>query len=413
MKRFLFFSALLITGFPVDSFSEGRTSIDIQDEELMMVVGDQQIFDVTRIESFSESTRGIIQVKVPRDGRTMIITALRPGSTSLLLIDKSGGQRTLMITVFAMLPETVEKELSELFRDETSIELRRVGPRIFIDGTVRNKGALKRIQQTAAVYKGQVQSLVEVDSQAVEPRTNIRLDLAFVEMRRRDTNKFGINWPPAYGATGALNGTLDLMTGSLTAAYSVVDQALPSLAAAAQYGWVKIRKRATVVTTSGHQAVYAAGGEVNIAIAGSQAAELRSIPYGAKLTVTPRLSDDEQIVDLRVTAEVSDLTESQKDVPGRTVSQVETLVHLGLGQSIMLSGLDAESESTTKEGLPFLSKIPILGLLFGTRSHQEEQTESLIVITPTVLDQVDATGKRLLKQALSRFESFDGDFEEE
>ena len=196
-----------------------------------------------------------------------------------------------------------------------------------------------------------------------------------------------------------------------------------------------------MITTSGHKASYLAGGEVNIAIEGSQAAELRSIPYGAaltvtprlsederiidleaaelrsipygaSLTVTPRLSEDERIIDLEVAAEVSELTESQSDVPGRTVSKVETLVHLGLGQSIMLSGLDAESVSTTKEGLPYLSKIPILGLLFGTRSHQEEQAEGLIVITPTVLDQVDRTGKRLLKEALSRFEAFDGDFDD-
>jgi pilus assembly protein CpaC len=187
---------------------------------------------------------------------------------------------------------------------------------------------------------------------------------------------------------------------------------MPSLEAAARYGWIKIRKRATVITTSGHQASYEAGGEVNVAIASSQSAELRSIPYGARLVVTPRLSEDERILDLEVEAVVSDLTETTQDVPGRSISRVQTLVHLGLGQSIMLSGLEATTKSTTKEGLPYLSKIPIFGLLFGTRSHTEEQVEGIIVITPTVLDNLDREGRRRLEEVLVRFKEFDGKFED-
>lgn len=416
MKKLWFIMFMGFVGVPAVSRSnddaENRSGSQNGNEEMMMVVGEQRMLDAMDIESFSESTRGVIEVKVPRDGRKMIVTAIRPGTTSLLLIHKNGRQHTLVITAFAMLPETVEKELKELLKDKPSLSLRRVGPRVFIEGKATSKEALERIQQTANVYRGQVQSLVEVDPNAVIPRTNIRLDLAFVEIRKNDHDKLGISWPATYGASGTLEGTLDLMSGSLTAAYQVVDQAVPALEAAAQYGWAKIRKRASVITTSGHRAHYLAGGEVNIAIAGSQAAELRSIPYGAALTVTPRLSEDERIIDLEVSAEVSDLTESNSDVPGRTVSKVETLVHLGLGQSIMLSGLDAESMSTAKEGLPYLSKIPILGQLFGTRSHRESQTEGIIIITPTVLDQVDPAGKQALKRALTRFEAFDGDFED-
>lgn len=386
-------------------------SSESPEAEMTLVLGEQRMIDATEVASFSESTRGIIQVKVPRDGRKMIITASRPGATSLLLIDHKGKEKTIAITVFAMLPKTVLQELAKLFEDMETIRLRQVGARVFIEGTVPTKAALQRVEQAAKIYRGQVATLVELDPTAVRPRTNIRLDLMFIEMRRRDSDKLGIHWPGQYGASAALQGSLDLTTGGLTAAYEVVDQALPSLEAAARYGWIKIRKRATVITTSGHQASYEAGGEVNVAIVGSQSAELRSIPYGARLVVTPRLSEDERILDLEVEAVVSDLTETTQDVPGRSVSRVQTLVHLGLGQSIMLSGLEAASEATTKEGLPYLSKIPILGLFFGTRSHVEEQVEGIIVITPTVLDSLDREGKRRLEEALIRFEEFDGKFE--
>jgi len=111
-----------------------------------------------------------------------------------------------------------------------------------------------------------------------------------------------------------------------------------------------------------------------------------------------------------VEAEVSDLTETKQDVPGRTISRVETMVHLGMGQSILLSGLDAESERDTKTGLPGLSRIPVLGLLFGTKRNEQEREEGVIVITPTVLDNLDNRGRRLLEDALKRFKQFSGRF---
>lgn len=379
-------------------------------EELMMTVGEQRMLDAEYIDSFSESTRGVIEVKVPRDGKKMIVTALRSGTTSLLLIEKSGAQKTLVITVFARLPETVEKELRELLAADKNLTFRRIGPRVFVDGVVNTEGEIKRVAQAVKGYDGQAMSLVRIDLEAVQARTNIRLDLTFIEMRRRDGDRFGLYWPESYGATGALQGSLNLMTGTLSAAYEVVDQAMPALEAAAQYGWVKIHKKAALITVPGRRAAYEVGGEVNVAIAGSQAAELRSIPYGARLTVTPRLSRDEKTMDLEVNVEISELSETSQSVPGRTISKVDTLVHLGLGQSIMLSGLDSESEGTTKKGFPYLSKIPILGLLFGTRSHNEEQVESLILITPTVLDHPDRVGKKLLDEAVSHFNEFDGDF---
>ena len=408
----LFFSIIVQLSPTSGSSGElsGKSMGITSNEEWLLVVGDQKIIDAKGISSFSESARGIIEVKVPKDGSRMIITAIRHGTTSLLLIGSNGEQRIVMITVYALRPETVMSELRELLGQSNEIELRRVGPRVFIDGAVSSPKALKRIDRAAKLYRGQVASLVQTDENVVQPRTNIRLDLAFVELRSRKGYNVGLSWPPSYGATGTLSGNLDLMTGTMSAAYKVVDQAIPSLEMAARHGWAKIRKKATVVTTSGHQASYSAGGEINIAIAGSQAAELRKIPYGARLVVTPRLGRDDRILDLDVEAEVSDLTETTMDVPGRTVSKVQTLVHLNLGQSIMLSGLDSETESTTVSGLPLLSKIPILGLLFGNREHNEERVDGLIFITPSVIDNLDRAGKRLLDEALQKFAAFRGKF---
>ncbi len=379
-------------------------------EHLTMVVGEQHVRSAKDVVSFSESTRGIIEVKVPRDGRKMILTAIRSGATSLLLITRGGREKTLLITVFSKRPEVIFDELGELLADLGELNLRRVGARIFIDGFASTDSALSRVEQVARVYNGQVISLVQVDPKAVRPRTNIRLDMVFVGLRKKGNYKLGISWPGSYGATATFAGALNLLTGGFAAAIQVVDQALPFLEAASRYGYMRIRKRATVMTTSGNEATYEAGGEVNVAIAGSQAAELRTVAYGARLVVTPRLSGKGDVLDLEVEAEISDLSETTQDVPGRVVSRVQTLVHLRLGQSILLGGLDSESEKDTKTGLPGLSRIPALGLLFGTKNHHDEREEGLIIITPTVLDNVDQDGKRRLEHALTKFETFKGRF---
>ena len=378
------------------------------EKELLMVTGEQRVIDAAGVASFSESTRGIIEVKIPKSGSSLVVTAVRPGRTSLLLIRRNGKQLTLPITVFSKNPSAIESELQALLAEYPNVTFKRIGPRIFLDGSVRDEMEIERIKRVSSLYSGQVQSLVSIDPSVVRPRTNIRLDLTFVEMRAHSAWQMGTRWPSQVGATSGFNFSYDFVGKGMSATYNVVNQALPVLEAAAENGMAKIKKRATLITTSGKEATYSAGGEVNVAIAGSQAAELRTVSYGCSLTVLPHLDPAPGLLDLEVSAEVSDLTQTSQDVPGRTLSKVSTLVNLGLGQSIVLSGLDSFSQTKTKSGIPGLSKIPIVGMLFGTHNKREEKVDGIIAITPTVVSNVSKEGARLLKEALQKFEKFKG-----
>jgi len=379
-----------------------------RDAEVSLVIGEQRVIASEDVESFSESAKGIIEVKVPRDGRRLVVTAIKAGQTSLLLIERGGRERSIAFTVFARRPETIEAEVAELLGENRGVRLRRIGSRIFIDGAVQSEAELARLAQIAKMYPGQVESLAQIDPQVVRPRSNIRFDLTFIEMRASSGWGAGISWPGQIGGTQSFDLSWQLGSAAPSASYQIVDQALPFLEAASEAGWAKIRKRASLLTTSGNRATYSAGGEVNIAIEGSDAAELRTISYGCSLSVLPRLDPGPGLLDLEVEAEVSDLAEASADVPGRTISKVATLVHLGLGQSIVLSGLDAEAAHRSKSGLPGLSRIPIFGMLFGVHRSRDEAVEGLIAITPAVIDDVGREGRRRLEEALAAFAEFDG-----
>ena len=51
----------------------------------------------------------------------------------------------------------------------------------------------------------------------------------------------------------------------------------------------------------------------------------------------------------------------------------------------MLAGLIRDSVDNGSSGVPFLSKIPVVGSLFGSKTHNSGRTETIVLITPTII----------------------------
>jgi general secretion pathway protein D len=63
----------------------------------------------------------------------------------------------------------------------------------------------------------------------------------------------------------------------------------------------------------------------------------------------------------------------------------QTTVVVASGESVVLGGLIREDNGRTTQGIPLLSKIPILGAAFGTQSYRRNRTELVLVITPRII----------------------------
>jgi general secretion pathway protein D len=106
---------------------------------------------------------------------------------------------------------------------------------------------------------------------------------------------------------------------------------------------------------------------------------------GVQLTVTPRVNPG-GLVYMEIGQEVS--KPGTQDVTGNyTVSkrEIETEIAVQSGQTVLLGGLIGENESRSKDGIPGLSKIPLVGRLFGTTKRDNDRTELIILITPRVV----------------------------
>src|SRR5678816_2823565 len=136
------------------------------------VVGGQKVIAASGVQSYSEGAPGIVQIKVPEDGKRLVITAQRPGTTTLLLIYGNGKQETIVINVYARSPVAIRAELKTLLAGLTGVDIREVGGRLFLDGAVPSQDDLARIDRIVAMYGGQVASFVTVDP--ARQRTNIK-----------------------------------------------------------------------------------------------------------------------------------------------------------------------------------------------------------------------------------------------
>jgi general secretion pathway protein D len=115
----------------------------------------------------------------------------------------------------------------------------------------------------------------------------------------------------------------------------------------------------------------------------------QSVEYrdaGIILTVTPRISD-KRVVALDVKQTVNDVGDPRppSGSPDIIKREAETSVVLRDNQTLVLGGLIRTRRSSTKQGIPWLSKIPVVGFLFGATADRIERTELLLLITPRVI----------------------------
>ncbi len=109
---------------------------------------------------------------------------------------------------------------------------------------------------------------------------------------------------------------------------------------------------------------------------------------GILLGVTPRINSG-GMVTLEINQEVSQPkasafggTGANPDVSTRNA---KTSVVVANGESIVMGGLIRENTVTTSSGLPLLSKIPVLGALFGHQDITKDRTELMLMITPRIV----------------------------
>jgi len=106
---------------------------------------------------------------------------------------------------------------------------------------------------------------------------------------------------------------------------------------------------------------------------------------GVNLGITPRTHPNDDItLDLEI--ELSTVAGISFDgLPSFGQRKVNTSIRLRDGETNILAGLIRDDERTTRETIPLLGEIPVIGQLFGRDRQEAEQTDVVIMLTPHIL----------------------------
>ncbi|MFA5393499.1 MAG: secretin N-terminal domain-containing protein [Candidatus Ratteibacteria bacterium] len=148
----------------------------------------------------------------------------------------------------------------------------------------------------------------------------------------------------------------------------------------------RILSQPRIATINNKEAVILVGKKVPIqtvtSTTGGTTTSIQYIDTGVKLTVTPTLSDNENIL-LTIHPEVSDIAGEIGGNPIIATSEANTTVLIKTGQTVVIAGLLKESKPHTASGLPFLRKIPVLKWFFGQEKKGLEETRELVFFINT------------------------------
>jgi type II secretion system protein D len=172
-----------------------------------------------------------------------------------------------------------------------------------------------------------------------------------------------------------------------------------NLTAAAAKGEARILSRPIVLAENNQEAEILVGSQQPFiqvqqtqvgAVAQNQVVQYQDV--GTKLTVRPTISND-GYVQLQLTQEVNQATDQvQFNAPVISTRSLHTQLLVRDSQTVVLGGLSSREKDKSSNGVPVLSSIPLLGVLFGQQSKTFTGTEFFLFITPHIVrDDMDAT----------------------
>jgi type IV pilus assembly protein PilQ len=200
------------------------------------------------------------------------------------------------------------------------------------------------------------------------------------------TNPFtATNPPPSYAVN--LPAAIGLGTGGGIAFGILKDNLRLDLALSAleSSGNAKIVSSPKVVTLDNKEATIEQGTQIPYSTVSASGTNTQFVDATLRLKVTPHITPD---------GRVSMKVEAQNDSPGQPTptgqlainkKKATTEVLIQDGETAVIGGIMQVSRTEDRSGLPWLSKIPVLGYLFRRDTNTARNRELLIFITPKIL----------------------------
>jgi pilus assembly protein CpaC len=286
---------------------------------------------------------------------------------------------------------------------------------VLLSGYVDKPEDIMRITQIAEEFYPKV-----LNNMTVSGVQQVLLHLKVMEVSRTKLRTLGFDWghvtgdgslimssasgllaPPASGGAAAASAAspVAVYTGTNTFLFNLVSNNamfFGVLDALRQDNLMKILADPTLVCINGRPARFHAGGQIPVPQSGGLGTTTMVYKdYGTTVDFLPIVLGNGRLrLELRPSVSEIDnstgVTVSGTTIPGLLDREVETGVEMMAGQTLAIAGLLQTREEAQSQGLPWISELPWIGALFRKVSHTQNDVELLILVTPELIEAVDA-----------------------
>lgn len=235
------------------------------------------------------------------------------------------------------------------------------------------------------------------------PATQVLIEATIVEVTLTDELRYGLQWFFTDSARGGLRGSGGLnlnqeggigpqQPGFFYSLTNTMGQVRAVLNALADRSLIRVISSPSLMVLDNHSAAISVGDQqpvrssVTVSDGGNITTSIEYKDTGVLLTVTPSVNSGD-VVSMSINQAVTDVGSIDSATGQRAFlqRQIGSRVAVKSGEALVLGGLIRDNTTGGDTGVPFLSRIPVLGALFGTKTQSTVRTELLVVITPRVI----------------------------
>jgi type II secretory pathway component GspD/PulD (secretin) len=228
--------------------------------------------------------------------------------------------------------------------------------------------------------------LEEIDQQPQQ----ILLEAKVLEIGLNRNDTLGIDWNRASTVNGTdINvGVRNFTTGTLPGLFFNImnDNLEGALEALAEDGRVRALASPQLLTMENEEAEVLVGSRLGYRVTTTinqvTTESVQFIESGVILRFKPSVDRQGRVL-LEIHPEVSTGIISD-GVPNQTTTEVTTQLLADDGQRIFIGGLIRDSADEGRRGVPFVSRIPVFGLLFGRHEWNFQSSETIVIVKPTI-----------------------------
>ena len=267
------------------------------------------------------------------------------------------------------------------------------------------------VRATPRDYRSILKTIRELD---LYPR-QVLIEVLIAEITLDDSTAMGFEWSKLgaqgtgsqAGWTSGLSGSSPPITTGLVYTVNYVNSFVSALRAFASENKVNVLSSPHIIASNNQEAKIDVSREVPIVTSettttaatttatGGTTTRDQSIEYrdtGIILTVTPYIND-QGLVKLEINQEVSNLDTTTViegiNSPVFFKRVATTTLTVQDGQSVLIGGLIEQTKTRNRSGVPGLSKIPVVGWLFGYYEEKINKTELMLLLTPRVIEHIE------------------------